>query len=37
MKKVKIYLVLVIGLLTVIVAGIDGMDSVLEDYFLADG
>lgn len=37
MKKAKIYLVLVIGLLGVIVAGIDGMETVLEDYFLADG
>jgi len=36
-KKAKIYLVLVIGLLGVIVAGIDGMETVLEDYFLADG
>jgi hypothetical protein len=30
-------LVLVIGLLGVIVAGIDGLETVLEDYFLADG
>jgi hypothetical protein len=36
-KKAKIYLVLVIGLLGVIVAGIDGLETVLEDYFLADG
>jgi len=35
MKKVKIYIVAVIGLLTVIVTGIDGLDSVFNDYFLA--
>jgi len=37
MKKAKIYLVLVVGLLTVIITGIDGMETVLEDYFLANG
>jgi len=33
-KKIKIYLVAVIGLLTVIVTGIDGLDLVMKEYFL---
>jgi hypothetical protein len=37
MTKVKIYLVLVIGLLTVVVTGIDGLDSVMKDYFVSNG
>jgi hypothetical protein len=37
MTKVKIYIVAVIGLLTIIATGIDGLDTVMQDYFLSMG
>jgi hypothetical protein len=35
MNKLKIYLVAIVGLLTIIITGIDGLDSVMKDYFLS--
>jgi hypothetical protein len=37
MNKVKIYLIAIAGLIAVIVTGIDGLDSVMKDYFVSMG